>query len=159
MNKKPLGADLDFYDGEWIFPTALLVLAMLFGDIIWIKQIHIVVYAIACLHTVHEYKNAFGRKGMGMRYLYALLGFLSAILHFILPLIYILISYGLCSSQLKKNGEERFLIKKRKTFVTMISLLVFAAGVHAWNAFLLVDDLQAIQAEREMTDRPGTISQ
>ena len=92
MQKKPFGSDFDFYDGEWIFPTGALSVALLFGDLIWVKQILIIIFLIVCLHTVHEHKIAFGKQDIGKRYIYAIVGFLSAILHFILPLIYVLVS-------------------------------------------------------------------
>lgn len=159
MQKKPFGSDMDFYDGEWIFPFALLGLATLFGDLIWVKTILIIMFVLVCLHTVHEHKIAFGKKNMGMRLFYALLGFLSSVLFFALPLIYVAISYAMCSSQLKKDGEERLLVKKRKTYVTMMSILVFAIGVHGWKGFMVVGQLKAIQAEQQQINKPGTISQ
>lgn len=158
-NKKPFGANLNFYDGEWIFPLSLLAVATLFGDFIWVKTILIIMYFIACVHTVAEHKIAFGKANMGMRYFYAFLGLLSSALFFALPLIYVLISYAMCSSKLKKDGEEVLLVNKRKTYVTIISILVFAAGVHAWQGFLMVNDLMAIQAEQQQTGQAGTISQ
>lgn len=159
MQQKPFGSDFDFYDGEWIFPTGALSIALLFGDFLWVKQILIIIFLIACLHTVHEHKIAFGKHDMGKRYIYAIVGFLSAILHFILPLIYVLVSYAMFASQLKADGEEELLVRKRKTFVTMTCILVFACGVHAWQGFLSMNDLTVAIANQDTQGMDGTISQ
>lgn len=158
MEKKPFGADLDFYDGEWIFPFALLGLATIFGDFIWVKQIMIIMFVIICFHTVHEHKIAFGRQNIGMRYFYAFLGFLSGIVFFALPLVYTMVSYAMCTSKLKQDGEEALLVKKRKTFVTMLAILVFASGVHAWKGFLIYNDVLALQAQQQQ-NTDGQITQ
>lgn len=159
MQQKPFGSDFDFYDGEWIFPMGALSIALLFGDFLWVKQILIIIFLIACLHTVHEHKIAFGKKEMGKRYLYAFLGFLSGLLHFILPLIYVLISYAMFTSKLKADNEDELLVRKRKTFVTITCILIFSCGVHAWEGFLMTNDLTAAIANQDTQGMAGTISQ
>lgn len=159
MEKKPFGSDFDFYDGEWIFPFAFLGLATLFVDYEMTKQIMIIMFVIVCAHTVHEHKIAFGKKNIWMRGLYAFLGFLSGFLFYLLPLIYTIVSYSLCTSKLKTDNEEILLTKKRKTYVTMLSILVFACCMQGWKNFVVYNSLLAEQAQQNQPGQAGTISQ
>lgn len=159
MAQKPFGADLDFYDGEWIFPVGLLAISTLYGDYIWTKIVLFIMFSLFSLHILYEHKVAYGKKDLWQRRLMTLGAFIASIfINLIMP-VYVIISYAIFSSQLKKDGEGELLIRKRKTYVTMICIIVFAVGVHAWQGFLLINDIQASIDAQNTQGMAGTISQ
>ena len=103
MAQKPFGADLDFYDGEWIFPVGLLAISTLYGDYIWTKIVLFIMFSLFSLHILYEHKVAYGKKDLWQRRLMTLGAFIASIfINLIMP-VYVIISYAIFSSQLKKD--------------------------------------------------------
>jgi 4-hydroxybenzoate polyprenyltransferase len=163
MQKKPFGADLDFYDGQWVIPYALLALSTLYWDIGWTKLVLIVMFVIACFHIMYEHRIVFGKKEINKRRLFNLGGFVGGILVGLIMPVYSAVTYAIFASQLKKDGENQLLMVKRKTYTRMFLILSFAVVIHALQGFMAADKIRAgMQADRAQGQQtqeavPGTI--
>lgn len=161
MQKKPFGADLDFYDGQWVFPYALLALSTLYWDIGWTKMALIVMFLMACFHIMYEHRVVFGKKDVNKRRLFnlgALAG--SVIVVYIMP-VYLAVTYAVFASKLRKDGENQLLAVKKKTYARMFLILSFAVLIHALQGFVGIDKIRAgVEAEMQQQSQPsgpGTI--
>lgn len=159
MQKKPFGADLDFYDGQWVIPFALLALSTLYWDIGWTKLVLIVMFVITCFHIMYEHRIVFGKKEINKRRLYNLGGFIAGVIVGLIMPVYAAVTYAIFASQLKKDGETQLLAVKKKTYTRMFFILAFAVGIHALQGFVAADQIRAgMEAERQQTQGvPGTI--
>ena len=163
MQKKPFGADLDFYDGQWVIPFALLGLSTLYWDIGWTKLVLIVMFVITCFHIMYEHRIVFGKKEINKRRLYNLGGFVGGIIVGLIMPVYTAVTYAVFASQLKKDGENQLLMVKKKTYTRMFCILAFAVAIHALQGFLAADEIRAGMAEQNQQGQqtqqavPGTI--
>ena len=149
MQKKPFGADLNFYDGEWVLPFGLLSLSTLYGSIEWTKMVLIIMFLISCVHIMFEHRVAFGRKEVSTRMLYNIGAFIASIFVAVLMPIYMAVSYAVFASKLKKDKEEQLLAIKKKTYTRMFFILAFAVFIHYAQGMMLADNIAAgIQKEQ-----------
>lgn len=159
MAKKPMGADWNFYDGEWIFPYALLALSTLYWDIGWTRLVLIVMFFVACFHIMYEHRVAFGKKEVNTRRLYNLIALGGSFFIALIMPVYMAVSYSIFASKLKKDGEEAILAIKKKTYTRMFVILAFAVLVNLFQGMLYANEISAaMKAEQEQTQGvPGTI--
>lgn len=156
MQKKPFGADLDFYDGQWVFPYALLALSTLYWDIGWTKMVLIVMFIIACFHIMYEHRVVFGKKEIYKRRLYNLAGFVASVIVGLIMPVYMAVTYAIFASKLKKDGENQLLAVKKKTYTRMFFILAFAVLIHALQGFVGVDKIRAgIESEMQQQTTPS----
>jgi hypothetical protein len=162
MQKRPIGSNLNFNDGEWIVPYGLLALSMFYWDYQWSKVVLIVMMFISFFHIMHEHRLIFGKVDVNKRRMYNLGAFamIAALrVKFILP-VYVAISYATFASQLKKDGDERLFQMKKKTYIWMMSILLFAMFLDTIQGLMLLDDyMAALQAQQPSQGIPVTISQ
>lgn len=162
MSKKPIGSNLTMNDGEWIGPYALLALSMLYWDYQWSKVVLIVMMLVSFFHIMYEHRVVFGKKDVNKRRLFNLGAFIGCYLtKFFLP-IYVAISYASFASQLRKDGHDRLFEMKKKTYIRMLCILLFAIALDTIQGFMLLDDIQAaIEAQQRaqgasVSRQPGT---
>lgn len=149
MQKKPFGAGLDFYDGQWYIPFGLLALSTLYGDIEWTKVVGIVMFVMAMFHIMYEHRIAFGKKDVGLRLLYNLGAFVLSVYVAVIMPVYMALSYAIFASKLKKDGEDWLLEKKKKTYLWMFLIMAFAMLVHTVQSIMIMDDIQATIQQQE----------
>ncbi len=155
MMQKPFGTDLYIRDGEWVVPYGLLLVAMLFGDAVWVKSVMFVMYLVLCVHIVFEHKQVMGKKDFTQKQVMTVLAFLaSTLISFLMP-IYAAICYATYASHLKKTKRERQLADKIKTYTRMFVITGLALFVHVLFVFSLYDDIMAGQTPKTI-QMPGT---
>ncbi len=163
MQKKPFGADWNFYDGQWVFPFGLLGLCTLYWDYDWTKAFMLVMFVVICFHIMYEHRIVFGKKEIGMRRIYNVLGFcLGIFVAYVMP-IYVAVTYAIFASQLKRDGEEALLAIKKKTYTRMTLILIAVVGIHTLQGIMLIPDMKEgfakyNQASPPVTGVPGTIA-
>jgi magnesium-transporting ATPase (P-type) len=162
MQKKPFGADLDFYDGQWVIPFALLAISTLYWDIGWTKLVLIVMFCITCFHIMYEHRIVFGKKDINKRRLFNLGGFVGGVIVGLIMPVYVAVTYAVFASQLKSDGENQLLMVKKKTYTRMFFILAFAVSIHALQGVLAADQIRAGIAAENQTQQtgeavPGTI--
>lgn len=150
MSKKPIGSNLTMNDGEWIVPYALLALSMLYWDYNWSKVVLIVMMLVSFFHIMYEHRIVFGKTDVNKRRLFNLGALVGCYLtKFFLP-VYVAVSYATFASQLKKEGQERLFQMKKRTYLIMICILLFAIALDTIQGFMLLDDLSAaIEAQQQ----------
>jgi ABC-type amino acid transport system permease subunit len=161
MIRKPLGSDLYIIDGEWVVPFGLLFVAMLFGDITWVKSIMFVMLAIIAFHTAHEHKKILGNKDLLMKEGVSFAVFIgSCFIVFIMP-VYATICYATYISHLKKKKKDNILADKIKTYNRMVVIMVLAILVQIILMFSLSDEINAAsqQGSNPTINVPGTMKQ
>lgn len=161
--KRPFGAGLNFYDGQWILPSALLALSTLYWDIGWTKVVMLVLFAVYCFHINYEHRIVFGKKDLNMRRLYNLAAYVASyFVIFIMP-VYVLLSYAIFASKLKKDKQEQAFSIKKMTYFWMMIILVLVVLIHTVQGLAQVGHMKEVLSQRQETavnsGLPGTIRQ
>ncbi|MFN3700298.1 MAG: hypothetical protein ACK4VI_02100 [Alphaproteobacteria bacterium] len=161
--KRPIGSGLFIYDGEWVGPYALLALSTLYWDYHWSKIVLIIMLVLSLFHIMYEHRNAFGKKDVGKRQIY---NALAVIVTFLLNqtfvfVIYMAICYATIASRLKKKNDISTLNIKKKTFMRMFLIALFAIAVNTMIEISLLPEIHQGMAQQQqpITGVPGTIRQ